>query len=99
MTVGMGRRAKKITLRFKGNCDVADVTYERDVDGVKQISETPDQWVVIEEGDIYRFFPKENLAYFIVQTEEYELVSTGGIILPETSAEISDAQLKELGNA
>ena len=78
-----GTRIKTLHMILKNK---AQVEYARGEDGVKQITETPEQLVVMTEDDWYHFFPKENIDTFSIQTEEFELKTDGGIILPDTAA-------------
>lgn len=78
-----GTRIKRIMMTLKAGDQVA---WERGEQGVKQITETPEQLVVMRDGDWYHFYPKESIEVFSIQTEEFELKSEGGIILPDTAA-------------
>ena len=78
-----GTRIKVLKLSLKNG---EHYEYERGKSNIKQITETPEQLVVMDNDSWYHFFPKENINVFTIQTEEFELVSDGGIILPDTAS-------------
>lgn len=78
-----GTRIKVLKMKLK---DGTEVAWQRGEKAVKQITETPEQMVVVTDDNWYHFYPKESLRTFSIQTEEFELKSDGGIILPDTAA-------------
>ena len=78
-----GTRIKALNLSLKNG---TTESFVREKENVKQITETPEQLVVMTTDNWYHFYPKDSIATFSIQTEEFELVSDGGIILPDTAA-------------
>lgn len=78
-----GTRIKVLEMKLKNG---TEVMWQRSKKTVKQITETPEQMVVVTDDNWYHFYPKESIDTFSIQTEEFELKSEGGIILPDTAA-------------